>query len=491
MKNWLFSDDYEFTDLFQSSPGNIGAKSGEPCPYGYYCQEGTDEVGICEDGKFITKTIINGNPGASDPLTECQPCLNGKLCPASAKKSKPCNRGGYCLGGLSYPCPIGTYNNKTAAESISACDPCEAGFVCPEEKMTKNDWYPAQAGFYIPSQELNAASDQTPCKPGYYLAVQESTSEKSCQPCPLGYYCPDKNMTSPYGCNEGTYCPEMQTDNTLCEEGYYCELTKTKTPCPAGYYCSEGSAFPTICPDGTYCPFSGQCGFDQYTGEGLGIGSNNTSPCRCPNGYFEKDDSERRSQNDTCQSCPPGTYNRYGITRTDRCETCRPGVLCLNNALTDNATDLHNNGQTLPCPAGFYCSEGALEPVPCPAGTFYISVDGNPDRDDVCRPCPIDFFGEFKGQFECYSCGDFAEQNTPGSTSCECKGRHRKFHPSDQTCPCEVGYVKSESADENTGDCTKKIYEICSQNTYRSQRGECLTADEFEKECQEPGYFLS
>ena len=67
------------------------------------------------------------------------------------------------------------------------------------------------------------------------------------------------------------------------------------------------------------------------------------------------------------------------------------------------------------------------------------------------------------------------------------KGRHRKFHPSDQTCPCEVGYVKGESADENTGDCTKKIYEICPADTFRSQQGECLTASEFENECLATG----
>jgi len=235
-----------------------------------------------------------------------------------------------------------------------------------------------------------------PCPPGTYLPSRLSITTAECITCPIGHYCPSNNLTNPLGCDEGTYCPDAQDTIENCEEGYYCELTAEKKKCPAGYYCPEASAFPTICPPGTYCPFSGDCGLDPYTDEELGLGPNNTSPCRCPQGYSEKEDSERRNLNDTCEACPPGSFNQYQITRADECRKCQPGVICYHNALTDDVNDPLNNGNTVLCPDGYYCPEGALEPIPCPAGMFWNNSDpfSNNTFDDVCQSCAIDTYSQ-------------------------------------------------------------------------------------------------
>ena len=58
----------------------------------------------------------------------------------------------------------------------------------------------------------------------------------------------------------------------------------------AGFFCPQNSSAPTVCSPGHYCP------------------ENSSLATKCPLGYFEKDGSNRITFNDTCSTCPAGTY---------------------------------------------------------------------------------------------------------------------------------------------------------------------------------------
>ena len=161
-------------------------------------------------------------------------------------------------------------------------------------------------------------------------------------------------------------------------------------------------------------------------------------------------EADRKTLEATCDRCPPGTFNNANV-RANLCQPCAPGVICYSPAVTDNATDPINNGNTVPCPDGYYCPEGSLEPLPCPVGTYYSRNNSlGTTLEETCFACPVDcdtfsrefneecdpdtFSGSFSnviGSFECRSCGDDAEQSLPGQETCICKAKNRNFHATD------------------------------------------------------------
>ena len=82
-------------------------------------------------------------------------------------------------------------------------------------------------------------------------------------------------------------------------------------------------------------------------------------PKKCPLGYKEYDGSLRRTFNDTCEPCLPGTFGAQE-NRTI-CEPCRAGVVCLAMATTDNPVA---NDSSLAWSAGYYATKSYL----CPPG---------------------------------------------------------------------------------------------------------------------------
>ena len=54
------------------------------------------------------------------------------------------------------------------------------------------------------------------------------------------------------------------------------------------------------------------------------------------------------------------------------------------------------------------------------------------------------------------------------------------LQPSDGTCPCKSGY---DDYGRGTEDCVPHIYPHCSEGTYRSQDGGCLSTSEWESYC--------
>ena len=92
-------------DQFPCLPGTYGASEGlrsadecSPCPAGYVCTHGTTDFG--------------------DPTTQPQPCKQGYYCPAMTTAPDR------------WPCPPGTFSNRSDLTDASECTNCTAGYYC-------------------------------------------------------------------------------------------------------------------------------------------------------------------------------------------------------------------------------------------------------------------------------------------------------------------------------------------------------------------------
>lgn len=55
------------------------------------------------------------------------------------------------------------------------------------------------------------------------------------------------------------------------------------------------------------------------------------------------------------------------------------------------------------------------------------------------------------------------------------------LQPSDRTCPCKAGYLEVDGLQ----DCSKQVYDLCVEGTYRTQTGQCLTEEQWQTYCSE------
>ena len=154
--------------------------------------------------------------------------------------------------------------------------------------------------------------------------------------CPLGHYCPEGSIT-PTACPAGSY--SNRTGQSAC------------LVCPAGYYCPEttGSFMNNICPSGYYCP------------------ANTTHPYQypCSPGTFNNRTGQQSQL--SCRACPAGEYcENYGLSSPTG--YCSPGWYC-NGSSTVSKTLVHGGR----CLAGYYCTMGSAEPLPCPRGKYCAS----------------------------------------------------------------------------------------------------------------------
>ena len=99
------------------------------CMPGHFCVMGTPDQVRCPSGTYQDEV------GANSYKT----CLSGYYCdstvvPVSSLEMFFCPRGYVCPEGTrfaeEYPCPAGSYANRTNLVDLSQCLPCLPGFVC-------------------------------------------------------------------------------------------------------------------------------------------------------------------------------------------------------------------------------------------------------------------------------------------------------------------------------------------------------------------------
>ena len=119
-------------------------------------------------------------------------CIDGYICDPGTQQAtnKECDLNYYCIKGVKFPCPPGTYGPTTGLVSVNECVQCPPGKIC-----------------------MNFKNNTRECMAGYYCEGGIS-SDKISEPCPVGLTCPKI--------------------------------------CPLGYQCPEGSKHPILCPPGQY-----------------------------------------------------------------------------------------------------------------------------------------------------------------------------------------------------------------------------------------------
>jgi hypothetical protein len=132
-------------------------------------------------------------------------CEEGYYCEAGSSTGTPYNKhcvaGQYCPTGSSAPtaCGAGTYQPSIKQ---AKCIPCPAGYYCESGATTTTA---CPAGHYCP--ENTKSSTEYPCPIGTYSDKTLRTEPKDCLACPPGSYCAAAGLTAVSGdCSAGYYC---------------------------------------------------------------------------------------------------------------------------------------------------------------------------------------------------------------------------------------------------------------------------------------------
>ena len=422
--------------------GSIDNTACINCPGGNYCPTAEDEPIPCPPGYICpsgsttyTTKCAAGTYSSVNPITLAANCIT---CPAGA----------YCLIGSGAPtlCSPGTYNQNTGSVDSTACLNCGSGHACPKYGNIKDNGVPCPPGYYCPAG--TAYPTQNPCLAGSYSDSYDAISSATCLPCPIGYMCEagTNRFTSPMViCPAGYWCGASTSSatKTACLAGTYNPNTGGTTSaacsfnCPPGKYCSAGSAAPTgLCTDGYYCPqgtgivTTNPCPLGTYS---PGAGLKAQSEClKCPAGYYcaagttvatltkclagTYNPSIGKGLVGDCLTCVAGNkcpidgstsmtpcgYGYYSDTGATTCITCPITYYC-NTPTTTKASItsltvaceagyICNGGvgeypkASLMCPTGSYCLAQAVDPTPCPPGTYNPNPGGKTLADCVATP---------------------------------------------------------------------------------------------------------
>ncbi|KAM4652057.1 LOW QUALITY PROTEIN: uncharacterized protein O3C94_014393 [Discoglossus pictus] len=473
--------------------------TGAPCPKGHFCPSGAAAPIACMNGFFQDL----------ERATSCKTCPAGSYCNTSEFGAiiipQPCPAGHFCPkgseSGEEHKCPRGTYGPKRQLKAEAECTSCPAGFYCAGEGLTEPSG-PCQPGYWcIGAAKISNPTDGvtgTVCPKGKFCSSGD-LSGKDCHAgyfcdfhstrpnqklCPPGFYCPTATE-APLPCDSGTYAPRSGSkgpeDCQLCPSGHFCNGTGQASwqgpcspgfycppgqisprpsayRCPSGFFCSSRSSTPTSCESGTYqaqegkescnaCPTGFYCG----TGNGsLGI----ILPKLCPTGHY----CPPGASFITVHPCPAGTYGpKTGASSKSDCEPCPAGMYCATFGLLQptgycyagyycsqgavNPTPISPrvpySAHSLPendiCPAGHFCPNGTISPMPCPPGSY--SMASGLSSQEECQPCPAGHYCPQSGMSD-------LSQVLPCSSGFICKEGSSVSCPSNEIhgYRCPVGF---------------------------------------------------
>ena len=481
------------------------------CPEGYYCPLGTSYFSkMCDEGNFCP--LASPSPQQCPPGTyqsyvgqsNCTLCPEGYFCPESTAHPIPCPTGYYCLDGTQYseqyPCPAGTYNNKTQKAHASSCVPCSGGTYC-EGQGNSLPTGPCSAGYFC---GVGASVAQPHDSDGNHVSYSGETcvdvSDNSTNDiCPPGHYCP-AGSPAPVQCPPGTNTSSLGQSSVgecqACVKGYYCPLNGTvlaTRQCLAGYYCPSGTSNPAdfdnlVCPSGHHCPvgvdYPIPCPAGTYQDErgndtckacptGSYCEVNTTTPEDCPPGHY----CPSMTEHGTEFPCPNGTYSNVSrLGAVSECQQCTPGMYCGRTGLT-NPSGLCDAGAVcyggdvkatgVVCPSGRYCPEGTYSPVTCPAGTSTLAVGLQEEGD--CGACPKGFYCPINGTDSSpilctagYYCPT-GTTNPVGYDNLNCPTGSKCPEGSDLPVPCTGGTYQNERGNDTCKACPVGSY--CEVNT--------------------------
>ncbi|KAH9111742.1 hypothetical protein AeMF1_013819 [Aphanomyces euteiches] len=253
---------------FGSSPGLTTSNCSGPCTAGFYCPLGStsstpQECGpptyFCPSGAPVRQVVAPGYYTTASSLARLglDDSLDLSAYQAAAAQL-PCDRGYYCLRGIRYACPPGTFGQTVGLQTSDCSGLCPPGTLTASWRLFK-----VKEGSYCPL----ASAMPTPCPPGVFGATSGLNTSACSAPCPLGSFCRSGTI-APEPCPAGLFgnatglsrkecsleCSATSCVLPLCAAGYYCPLG-TLAPIPCGsssVYCPQGSSMPTAVSAGYY-----------------------------------------------------------------------------------------------------------------------------------------------------------------------------------------------------------------------------------------------
>ena len=158
---------------YGGSTGLMSSACSGLCRAGYYCPPGS-----VSDSKYDCGGVDRYcPPGSESPLFVPDGFISGPFSANETLRStiEACPLGYYCTGGVSYPCPAGSFGNSTGLSTPACSGLCPIGFYCPEGSSSP-DMYPCPSGRYGSEMGLSDSSCTDMCSPGFYCPPGSTNS---------------------------------------------------------------------------------------------------------------------------------------------------------------------------------------------------------------------------------------------------------------------------------------------------------------------------
>ena len=442
------------------------------CPYGSQAPAqvavGFYSVGI---GNEVHGSILNRvaqkicEPGYFCVLGVKYPCPGGTFGNISGLSSNDtlfsicsglCPPGHYCVQGSSAPsaCPAGTFGIAAGLTGPICSGVCPLGHYCPLGAIRP---LPCPGGIF---GNCTGATDST-CRggdgcysPAGFNVVQELLVPLSLDYnlCHEGYYCPEGSMSSrQYECGGfNVFCPRGSASPTQVSTGYYSTslaegslassgmIQSSQTVCEVGYFCAAGVKAP--CPPGTV-----------GSSEGL---SSSLCSAPCPPGHYCLSGSAAlfgpgesiTYLNSRIQRCPGGTYgNSPGLSLIYCSGQCSAGYFCPPGSTSSE--------QNMCGGANFYCPLSSSAPIPISLGYFSVSSLNDSKRATSEIPCAPGYYCVNGIAYLCPA-GSFGQTSMLSSPSCSGLCAKGFYCPAGSTSsmqiPCPAGTYGSQNGLTNS-----------------------------------------
>ncbi|POM78126.1 Hypothetical protein PHPALM_4382 [Phytophthora palmivora] len=239
--------------------GRYGDQSGETsplcaglCSRGYRCPEGSSSSTQLECGgsNFVC--------GSGSPAPQLVHPGYYSIGPTATTRffQQPCELGSFCIDGVKYPCPAGTFGATSGLSTAACSGKCAPGYYCPPSSISRTQNECGSSSVYCPE---GTGKEPRFVSSGYYSVLTSgmvddgrNATQNDMKICPKGFYC---RQGIRIRCPEGTYGDieglSAATCSGWCPEGYFCPFATTDyrlNPCLPGTYSTKGATFCIQCP---------------------------------------------------------------------------------------------------------------------------------------------------------------------------------------------------------------------------------------------------
>lgn len=154
-----------------------------PCVEGFYCPLGSSSGTANSCGaKLQHPASVYCPVGSASPVAVDAGHYATKGSPPDRFGNQSlCEDGSYCEHGVKRSCPVGRYGNVSGLITSNCSGVCEDGYHCPEGSISSQQEQ-CPAGYYCVSGSIIA------CPVGRYNEVTAASSLAACLPCPAGTY---------------------------------------------------------------------------------------------------------------------------------------------------------------------------------------------------------------------------------------------------------------------------------------------------------------